>query len=292
MAVLLAAFAGAGCGVLNNLTGSSDSDGPVVRGHFLGDEFAGMRAQVRAASLAGGDIIVRILEDPAVSVKVASDGTFTLRGLPAGGFTLVFTQGGVEIGRQTFTEVQPNHEITLTLEVVDGEVVVIEERRTGIGHGDIEIEADIEKLLTITTSGDSKIQIDGKTVIIKPGETAIREGNTARSVTDLKVGMQVHIKGVWVEGSKTDVIATEIIIQNEDEEDAVGSTDGKATICHIPPGNPANKKTLEVGVSAVPAHMAHGDTMGPCSAGDSSRNKGPDGDKGNKGNPNKGGKKG
>jgi hypothetical protein len=41
----------------------------------------------------------------------------------------------------------------------------------------------------------------------------------------------------------------------------------KTTICHIPPGNPANAHTICVGNSAVPHHVAnHGDTVGPCQA--------------------------
>jgi hypothetical protein len=38
----------------------------------------------------------------------------------------------------------------------------------------------------------------------------------------------------------------------------------KVTICHIPPGNPSNMHTIEVGASAVPAHLAHGDSLGEC----------------------------
>jgi hypothetical protein len=38
----------------------------------------------------------------------------------------------------------------------------------------------------------------------------------------------------------------------------------KVQICHVPPGNPGNAHTLCVGASAVPAHLAHGDTFGPC----------------------------
>jgi hypothetical protein len=41
-------------------------------------------------------------------------------------------------------------------------------------------------------------------------------------------------------------------------------TTGQLTICHIPPGNPANRHTITVGASAWPAHQAHGDTLGPC----------------------------
>lgn len=38
----------------------------------------------------------------------------------------------------------------------------------------------------------------------------------------------------------------------------------KTTVCHIPPGNPANKHTICVGNPAVPAHLAHGDFLGSC----------------------------
>jgi hypothetical protein len=38
----------------------------------------------------------------------------------------------------------------------------------------------------------------------------------------------------------------------------------KVTICHIPPGNPRQAKTMEIPRAAVPAHLAHGDTYGRC----------------------------
>jgi len=36
------------------------------------------------------------------------------------------------------------------------------------------------------------------------------------------------------------------------------------TICHIPPGNPGNAQTITVTLAALPAHLAHGDSTGPC----------------------------
>jgi hypothetical protein len=39
----------------------------------------------------------------------------------------------------------------------------------------------------------------------------------------------------------------------------------KTTICHIPPGNPANAHTLCIGNPAVGPHLSHhGDYLGPC----------------------------
>jgi hypothetical protein len=43
------------------------------------------------------------------------------------------------------------------------------------------------------------------------------------------------------------------------------SGEDKVTICHIPPGNPANAHTIVVAAAAVPAHVQlHGDTLGEC----------------------------
>jgi hypothetical protein len=38
---------------------------------------------------------------------------------------------------------------------------------------------------------------------------------------------------------------------------------GKVTICHVA-GKSGHRVTITVAASAVPAHLAHGDTVGPC----------------------------
>jgi ABC-type sugar transport system substrate-binding protein len=38
---------------------------------------------------------------------------------------------------------------------------------------------------------------------------------------------------------------------------------GKVTICHVA-GQSGNRVTITVAASAVPAHLDHGDTTGPC----------------------------
>lgn len=42
---------------------------------------------------------------------------------------------------------------------------------------------------------------------------------------------------------------------------------GKITICHIPPGNPDARHTIEIPQKALPAHLAHGDFIGTCGGG-------------------------
>ena len=58
-------------------------------------------------------------------------------------------------------------------------------------------------------------------------------------------------------GSRVDMGADEYNCIDEDG-------DGMVTLCHIPPGNPGNAHTISVGTRAVPAHLAHGDSCGPC----------------------------
>src|SRR5262245_22227808 len=38
----------------------------------------------------------------------------------------------------------------------------------------------------------------------------------------------------------------------------------QVTICHLPPGDPANALTIVVDDHSLPAHIAHGDNLGAC----------------------------
>ncbi|MGH2536779.1 MAG: FecR domain-containing protein [Candidatus Promineifilaceae bacterium] len=50
----------------------------------------------------------------------------------------------------------------------------------------------------------------------------------------------------------------------DDDEDNAGAGQAQVTLCHRPPGNPANAHTISVGEAAVSAHLAHGDIAGAC----------------------------
>jgi hypothetical protein len=43
-----------------------------------------------------------------------------------------------------------------------------------------------------------------------------------------------------------------------------GNGTPKVLICHVPPGNPDNAHTIQVGEPALSAHLAHGDVLGSC----------------------------
>ncbi len=59
------------------------------------------------------------------------------------------------------------------------------------------------------------------------------------------------------------------MVEPEDEVVDVGAVEkaaAKVTVCHVPPGNPANAHEIVVGAAAVAAHLAHGDRVGACVA--------------------------
>lgn len=210
--LVLAAAAVSGCG--GNPAGA-DAQGVVVRGTVQGTEV--LRAASGAAR-AAVTVTVSVLESPAISTSVGGDGSFTLRGLPEGEFTLVFTSGLTELGRLSFSEVKPNQEITLSVQVSGSGVVLLEEQRNGIGHGDIEIEGIVAEVLALNPLGESRFLVSGRTVVARPGETAVREGNRSRNVEDVTAGRRVHVKGVWLtpEGSTQPVLALEIKLQGDE----------------------------------------------------------------------------
>jgi len=206
--------------------GPSPSEGVRLDGLVVGGT-AALAFHASAGSTAGADAItVTCQENPAITATVGADGSFTLRGLPAGGFTLVFKQGATEIGRLSFTEVQPNQEITITIALSGSTVTLVDQTRNGIGHGDLEIEGLVQQVLSLSLTGDSRFLIDGRTVVARPGQTAIREGNTARTVSDVTVGRRAHVKGTWlpVEGATQPVLASEIMLQD-------GVDDGSTLSC-------------------------------------------------------------
>ena len=204
--LVLAAAALVACG--GNPAGS-DAEGVVVRGTVQG---TGSLRAASAGAASAATVTVSVLEAPSISTTVAGDGSFTLRGLPQGGFTLVFKSGSAEIGRLGFAEVKANQEITLTVQVSDAGVVLLEEQRNGIGHGDVEIEGNVGQIVALNPTGDSRFVINGRTVVARPGETAVREGNRSRNIEDVTEGRHVHVKGVWLptEGSTQPVLAHEI----------------------------------------------------------------------------------
>lgn len=258
--VSCAVFFLGGCGGGGGGSSATTAKSAIVIGNMAAQAVA--KSGDGLVALAAGDLIdVHVQSEPAIKATVGADGSFTLRGLPEGSFTLVFTQAGTEIGTLTFREVAANQQITITVQLDGTEVVLVDEDRRGIGHAGVELQGPVQNVVVLDPAADSRFVIANREVVARPGVTAIREGTTRKTVVDVTVGKQVHVKGTTVPDS-TDILAYEIKLQNP----ATGTpAEGqKITICHIPPGNPGKPRTLSIGASAWAGHQGHGDTEGAC----------------------------
>ncbi len=249
-------------------SGFDGGQGATLSGRFTQSSAAtatpsAYRAQTVLSGFNVNDLEVVVLDekDNEIGRVEIKDESFTLRGLPES-FQVVFEdRDGVRFGDPIpFDAVKPNQEVDIVVAVYGDEVVLIEETRTGIDHDEIEAEGRLENL-AVMDSMTGSFDVGVYHVVTMPGQTSIRKGNQSLTLLHLNDGDRVHVRGVTNEDG--DVLAYEVKLQEDDEDAVVG--DGKVTICHIPPGNPSKKKTLSVGTSAVPAHLAHGDMMGPCS---------------------------
>ena len=68
----------------------------------------------------------------------------------------------------------------------------------------------------------------------------------------------------WIVWSSLPVAFVLALVVAAPATQAQGGGQEKVTICHVPPGNPDNAHTITVGAPAVPAHLAHGDSLGTC----------------------------
>ena len=87
-------------------------------------------------------------------------------------------------------------------------------------------------------------------------------GNVGVDLTTLKPGQQV-LAVVCVSGSNQLVITKIVVLNNgETDDNNQGEGQGKVLVCHKP--GKKGGHTLSISSSAVPAHLGHGDKLGPC----------------------------
>lgn len=276
--ILFAAFCLATAGCDFNPTSSFEGfegGGATLSGRFEGGSVASiasgaLKSQSAPAASAADELTAVVYDangNELGSVDVV-DGTFTLRGLPET-FVLVFKDpSGNPVGDpMTFGGVAPNQEVDIVVDIVGGEVVLIEEKRTGIGHqgsDGIEIEGLAHNIVTTSNSMTGSLDVNGYHVLSRAGETSIRKGNRSLTLADLEDGDRVHVRGVFESG---DVLAHEIKLQDEEEEEEGGTPSAcnyrdpaksnHILVCH-------KGKTLSIAPEAWPGHAGHGDTCGPC----------------------------
>ena len=265
-------------------SGIIDEEGATLRGTFLGGQGRNVRAaRAQRASTAASDadaLTVYVFDDTvgfelddALGSAPIVNGSFTVRGLPDS-FVIVFVivdadgnMVGAPYGSMPFEGVKPNQELDIAVELDGNEVILLEESRTGIDHDELEFNGSAYDVRPGSNPMNGTLVVNEYYVVSRAGQTSIRKGNLSLTLYDIKLveGVQIKVRGVRsgeIVNDKQEVFAQEIKLQDDEEDDV--AVDGKVTICHIPPGNPGNAKTITISESALAAHLARGDYLGAC----------------------------
>jgi len=230
---------------------SPSGGGVKLQGVVLQDAAA---SSARAASVsaqsaaAGGKVVVSVLENPSLSVTVSGNGTFALQGLPASGFTLVFTVNGVTAGQITITAVSEGTTIKIVVNVSAQEVELVDmetEGDTGDQTGSTpgnntggdqnpkvcmieggKVGAGIELEGNVDSGGSDHFRLrvngnrsSGLVDVAASGASYKCNGKKGGSdcKSNLKAGVKVHVRGNLTSctTSAASVTATEVMIQKD-----------------------------------------------------------------------------
>jgi len=121
------------------------------------------------------------------------------------------------------------------------------------------------------------VRIDGNRIVLGDGQ-AIELTDEIEIIGELRASAVVIIRVCIGEDGTIVVISITIIFIPPPPTPIPPPppSGGKVTLCHIPPGNPGARHTIEVDPPAVAAHLGHGDTLGPCGGGDGDDDEGDD----------------
>ena len=184
-------------------------------------------------------------------------------------------QNGVRDDGEPFAAaLQQWHSVTGTIEIEDldgGGLVVGDTVQVTVDDRDLD-QTDAPDTVDVLVTSDS----DGTGFTLTLTETGDHTGVFVAlfelgDVTDELGAVPAAVEGDAVaatyddelddNGDNLEPISVGLPVVGIEENEDAGA---KVTVCHLPGGNPGNQQTLNIGASALDAHLAHGDSEGEC----------------------------
>jgi hypothetical protein len=217
---------------------SPSGTGVEVKGVVLSGASAVVASSGSHPATAKAQKVTVTVEGTTITAEVGADGTFVLKGVPSGDFTLVFTVDGVKIG-EVPVSAPDDSEVKITVKVEASQVVLVDikiEARDGSevastcvinggrkGQG-VELEGTVSSgnaaLFNMTVNGG---RAGALASVNAAGATYKCVGGSKKDTADeckalvAKGGAKVHVRGTLAECTTTvaEVTASEVKIQKE-----------------------------------------------------------------------------
>lgn len=168
-----------------------------------GSSASSLRA--RRGGLGLGGVTVRVSGTDKVTTTDGS-GNFTLTGLSVGQITLEFDRADIHArGQVTLATGGMN---TMTISIVGTRAIA-----SGVGHAGEEIEGLVQALDAGAGTLTVLDQRLGAVVVHTDADTVVRNGDTAIPLSQIQVGMRVHVKALQQDDGS--FLATEVLLQNQ-----------------------------------------------------------------------------
>ena len=237
VAVVGVVFA-AGCGGDSPSSPSAGGTGVAVQGVVLGDGASFTASSGAHSSSAKGQKVTVKVDGTTITADVSANGTFVLKGIPSGTFTLVFMVDGVEIGRVVVTA-QDGAEVKIVVQVKDSVLLVvdikIESPAPGgspspttciVNGGTVGQGIELEGNVSSGSYASFEMAVNGERatalVTVSASSAAFRCVGGAKAATDAECklavapGAKVHVRGTLMSCTTAPhVTATEVKVQKD-----------------------------------------------------------------------------
>lgn len=255
----------------------------MIAGRFTATDAAAAGLGARSLGLAQGDgfvgdqaladVTIEIVDDLGNVVSTTSTddlgefvvdvtaGTYTVNVLLGDNSVLSFTlevpEGGT-LFAEGKVDLLPNGKLKLDVQIFrdnDGDGEPDDSFRIRIMG---RIEGDLSSGETDVVASQEDIEDNVTICHVPPGNP-----DNAHTIVVGAPAVQAHLNHGDFEGEcDGDEGASDDDLDDDGEDDDAGQA--LVLVCHIPPGDPENPVTIEIAEPAVAAHLAHGDTEGPC----------------------------
>jgi len=161
--------------------------GATINGRVNGGSGLPQMASLTTAATTTTGLTVTVA-GTSISVPVGSSGEFTLRNVPAGNITLLFSGSGINASVSLTVGAQEQIQIAVTVSGTNARVE--SEHRSG---GD-DNRAEVDGRITEANATARTLRVSG-TLVTVPADATIRRGSAPLSFADLKVGDEVEVLG-------------------------------------------------------------------------------------------------